>query len=234
MARDGTPLALGAIVTLTAIAAFPRRSKGSAVRVRNYQHDPVLDQALVDQMWDEGVLGEMLSNWYSGFWYLPSEEEIASVQWAADRGYEPAVYIAGTTEEIPWPPTLGMLRRSVAWRLDPAVIQAKMLQAQTARIPNLSDELGIQQVVWSLQSDGGDIQELTMALSVVTEEHLSGQLGHDFDSRALWDFIDEHITELGQARRLLQQTEPREVIEELVGLGYVPPQSYQITGEQGA
>jgi hypothetical protein len=167
MRRDnGTVWALGAAVALAGAAAAGRRAgqRGGSRNGRPVwpQHDrsKVVTGAGLEDYYDaEGIeayadmVDEELAQ--EPFWYAPTEKEAASIAWAAKHGYDPAIKIHDALDTI----RINHGGRTVereAYLIDLFEVKRVMWVDQVDRIPNLSDYLPIQRMLWVMRNPDED------------------------------------------------------------------------------
>ncbi len=224
---DGTLLGLGAAAVLATAAALGgrRRASGSSARrVPTHAGLPVLDANTIERLREEGGLWDYLGELYDGLWYVPDDTEMASVQWESHHGYEPGIYLDSVLEEIPWPITLGMARTSMAYRIDPDTLKAVMFIADVDRLPHISDNLGIQSVLFGLSPTEDDGPG---GLFRYVDQHLRKQVGEGYNSDPLWEHIEWLVVvhelaghSVGEIRELVDNNEPGEVLAQFVDQGF--------------
>ena len=224
MRRDnGTAWALGAAVALAGVAAVSRRGGSPNGRPvwRRIDNTFIVTGAELEDYYDEegieayaDMVGEELAS--EPFWYIPTEEEAASIEWAAKHGYDPAIKIYDALDTIRVARGLGgRSTEDEAYLIDPFEVKRVMWVDQVDRIPNLSDNLPIQRMLWVMhRNDEDGWRHLRDELV----NHLTRLHGDD-PVFAVWDelegLIKESYEDDDDAVRevLLQATTPQAVYQ---------------------
>jgi hypothetical protein len=232
MRRDngmGWAIGAAAVMAGAAVAGLrqPPGRTGSASRrpvfPKHEGYDVVTGRDLEDYyaLEDLTAYADLVSEvMWAPFLYVPTEDEISAIQWAADHGYDPAMEILKGITEIPPKRSLSRRPDRTAYLIDPDAIRRVMWVDEVDRIPNLSDNLPIQRLVWAMNDPDGEDYLVGVVLDYITETW-GADAGH-----RVWRLVNDTLEGSysdDEVRRILQGSTPEEVFNKVVEGGMVIP-----------
>jgi hypothetical protein len=192
---DGTVLTLGAIAVLGLGGLAARRGSRSG-DVPHYAHPlggrfpvPWFTAEYVEDA-DVTTLADEVGEAYSGFVYLPTDDEVDAIHHLGGR-YSSTEYLVNALHEVPQVPrTLANANQT-----QPAIVISangfydfkRALWADGGTIPGLSDNTALHRLAWIMAPHGSEAEELAIVAALEQAGHSDVLLGDPADRQELID-----------------------------------------------